>query len=249
MPMVIGSGIEIGSGIQLTPSNGPLTGTAVPWSNNSYFNSGLSINGVTTTTIATPAGNGGVQSWQLFYAWRSVQLSNAAFPTQPSPNFWGFNSYTNETTPVTASAAAANGPNSLNFSNSTDATITYTPGTINTAAGGFNSNDSSFASGGNWVLNGGPIIPAETYFLIGMFWPRSRTYQTMPQNRTAFVGSTPYITACNTVYWGNPNFPLGSVPAAQTPYVTSIPTQLGGIGQGYTEYSNTTMMMSQVFLY
>lgn len=245
--MVIGSGIEIGSGIRLTPSNSPLTGTAVPWTNNSYFNSGLSTNGVTTTTIVTPAGNGAVQSWQLFYAWRSVALSNSAFPTQPSPNFWGFNSYTNETTLVTAVAAAANETNSLNFSNSTAATITYTTTNITATAGGFNQNDAALPSG-VWVLNGGPIIPAETYFLIGMFWPRSRTYQTMPQNRTAFIGSTPYVTACNTVYWGNPNFPVGAIPAAQTPFSNSIPTQLGGIGQGYIEYPNTTMMMSQVFL-
>lgn len=238
--MVIGSGITIGTGIQLTPSNTPLPGTPVPWSNNSYFNLGSAQSGITTNLAGIIDTN--AQMWQLCYAWQSITVANGL-------NTLGFNPYYSEGNAlVTFNLAVASTSNSTDFSNASTYTLTYTPGFVNLQAGVYVQNNGVFP-GGAWAIGAGAVtIPANRYFLLGMYWPLSRTYQTTAQNKTAYVGSSPYVTALNTVYIAlNP--PVGGWPSPNSFAPLTVPLQLGGPGYGFGTLTNTTSVMSAVFSY
>jgi ABC-type phosphate transport system substrate-binding protein len=67
--------------------------------------------------------------------------------------------------------------------------------------------------------------------------PFYKTIQTLADNRTGTVAGSSYVTAINRVVLGN--WPSGGT--------TTVPTQFGGTGTGYTEFSGSVHVMSVKF--
>lgn len=218
MALVIGSGIEIGTGITVANEyTGPDRGTDVPWTNLSYFNSWTSQSGVTTSDIASYNTNNLV--WQLMYAWQAITIPVL------SPA-WGV-------------ATTANGTNSsaLRYSLSS---VDYTIGSFGADAQiGININ-SSYTAGGFFTgqVTSARSIPANRYFLLGISsGPFYRSFKTLAANRTATISGNPVFTVINRFWW--PGWPSGAT--------TGIPTQLGGSQGGYTEQNGYVPVTSFIF--
>ena len=81
-------------------------------------------------------------------------------------------------------------------------------------------------------------IPAGRYFLIANSGgPFYRTVRSLSTNRVGLVSGSAFVTAINRVALGN--WPTGGT--------TTIPTQFGGSGTGYTEYTSSVHVMSVKF--
>ena len=219
--VTIGTGIDIGTGITITGGvNPPPIGTRLAWTNNTYFNMGPNAqqSGITTTTL----GDGNFAPSVLMYAWESIQLS----PTG-STNVLGYNCYSAVFAGQTISGivSQATAPNSWS----------WTGGSVQ-----FGSNGSlpALTAGGFYQaqnVSAPQTIAANTYFILSPS-AVSLTYYTLNQNITICVNNNPYVTMVNTLWQ-----------APQGQYPNPVPTQIGGTGAGYTEYSNTGIVISVLF--
>jgi hypothetical protein len=158
----------------------PATGTAVSWTNDTYFDLYGSRSGVTTSDLADTSG----LVWQVFYA-------NAPL-TIPADGVMrlGVNSSRNGNNTVTYRIAIGNTEDVLgNFGTDTSfSSVSFNSYT----AGGFNEQTVSSAV----------TIPARRYFLIGIAnGPYYRSIKTLGANRSAQIGGVTYVTAINTVYY------------------------------------------------
>jgi hypothetical protein len=217
MPIEIGPGIVIGSGVTIdSVIAGPDLGTTVPWTSGTYFNSWTSQSGVTTSDLAYNTNN---LVWQLLYAWQAITIP----VLNPA---WGI-------------ATTANGSNASNLRyslSSVDATI----GSFGADAQIGTNNLGSYTAGGFFEgrVTSSRSIPANRYFLLGITGgPFYRSFRTLAANRTATVSGNPVFTVINRFWW--PGWPTGPT--------TGVPTQLGGSTSGYTEQSGYMPVTSFIF--
>jgi hypothetical protein len=217
MPIEIGPGIVIGSGVTIdSVIAGPDLGTTVPWTSGTYFNSWTSQSGVTTSDLAYNTNN---LVWQLLYAWQAITIP----VLNPA---WGI-------------ATTANGSNASNLRyslSSVDATI----GSFGADAQIGTNNLGSYTAGGFFEgrVTSSRSIPANRYFLLGITGgPFYRSFRTLAANRTATVSGNPVFTVINRFWWGG--WPTGPT--------TGVPTQLGGSTSGYTEQSGYMPVTSFIF--
>lgn len=227
MALVIGSGIEIGTGITVANEyTGPDRGTDVPWTNLSYFNSWTSQSGVTTSDFPT-ANTAGLSSsyntnnlvWQLMYAWQAITIPVLSLG-------WGV-------------ATTVSGTNSSN--------LRYSLSSVNYTIGSFGADtligvntSSSYTAGGffNGQVSSARSIPANRYFLLGITaGPFYRSFKALAANRTATISGNPVVTVINKFWW--PGWPSGAT--------SGIPTQLGGSAGGYTEQTGYVPVTSFIF--
>jgi hypothetical protein len=158
----------------------PATGTAVSWTNDTYFDLYSSQSGVTTSDLANTSG----LVWQVFYAHAPLTI-----PADGVMRL-GVNSTRNGNNTVTYRIAIGNTEGMFgNFgTDSSFSSVSINPYT----AGGFNEQTVSSAV----------TIPARRYFLIGIAnGPFYRAIKTLGANRTAQIGGVSYVTAINTVYY------------------------------------------------
>jgi hypothetical protein len=220
MPIEIGPGIVIGSGVTISSvvaGPGPDLGTTVPWTSGTYFNSWTSQSGVTTSDIASYNTNNLV--WQLLYAWQAITIP----VLNPA---WGI-------------ATTANGSNTSN--------LRYSLSSVDDTVGSFEADAQigtnivgSYTAGGFFVgqTTASRSIPANRYFLLGITGgPFYRSFRTLAANRTATISGNPVFTVINRFWW--PGWPTGPT--------TGVPTQLGGSTSGYTERSGFMPVTSFIF--
>lgn len=217
MALVIGTGIEIGSGITVSNEyTGPNQGTLVPWTSGTYFDSWTSQSGLTTTDLPSTNTAGGSSTyntnnlvWQMFYAWQSITLPIL------SPGY-GIATTVNNTNST-----------SLRYSqSSTDSIASNFIADVQIGSQGV----TAYTAGGLYTapITVAKTVPASRYFLLGVVaGPFYKSFKVLAANRTATVGGNPVVTAINKLWWGS--WPSG--PA------TGIPTQLGGSASGFTEFS------------
>lgn len=189
-------------------------GTAVAWTDDTYFDSFTSQSGVTDTD-GTATNN---LCWQLYFAHEALTIP-ADEVNRVGINTWrgGNNTinwrYAISTIDDTLGSFAAD----AQFANQS---FSYT-------AGGFNEQRADTAV----------TIPANRYFLIGVAGgPFFRATKLLADNRTAYIGGTPYVTVFNTFYQSG--WPGGPT--------TGIPTQLGGAST-FTEHTDRVSVTSIKF--
>jgi len=167
----------------------------------------------------TDAFNTNSGCWQLYYSHSAVTINSGS-------NNIGLNTYTNGTNTWTWYVTISNSNNTLG-SWGTVSAVTNSQ-TFNYATGGFNQSN----------ITQTVTIPANRYFLVsnngGPFY---RTIKTLASNRTAQIGGSNYVTVCNKVALGI-NIGGGT---------TTVPTQFGGAGTGYTFYSGASHVHSVIF--
>lgn len=158
-------------------------------------------------------------AWQMFYANQQVVLS----PGVGNIGLVPFQSGTNTWTWYISVATT----NDSTGSWGTVSAITpsrsgaYVGGTLTTSS-----------------INTTVTIPANRYFLImNTSGPFYRTVRRLDSNRTGLVAGVPFVTAINRVALGN--WPTGGT--------TVVPSQFGGVGAGYTEYTGSVHVMSVKF--
>ena len=168
---------------------------------------------------STDAFNTNNGAWQLFYAHQSVSVPLGADNIGLNPHTGGTNSW----------AWNFAKSNSVDTIGDWSAVTTFTATRSGTYIGG------TFTSS---TVTTALSIPANTYFLLSNTQgPFYRTIKSLASNRTGTVGGNPYVTVINRVCLGN--WPSGGT--------TIIPTQFGGAGTGYTEYSTHVHVMSVKF--
>lgn len=192
----------------------PFNGTVVNWTNDTYFDSYTSQSGVTTTD-GTNTNN---LCWQLYYAHQALTIP------ADGVNRVGIDSTTNGSNSITWRYAISNANNTLG---SFAADAQFATQSFSYTAGGFNQQPADSAVS----------IPANRYFLIGVVnGPFYRATKLLANSRTAWLGSTPYITVFNTFYQsGWPTGPL-----------TGIPTDLGGSAT-FTKHTDRVSVTSVKF--
>ena len=157
--------------------------------------------------------------WQLYYAFRQITINTGASQIGLNTYNSGSNSWSWFISVSSINDTIGSFPNITTIANSTS--FTY-------AAGGFNQH----------TIATGVTIPANRYFLIGNTGgPFYRTIKSLASSRTAQVSGTNYFTVVNRVCLGN--WPTGGT--------TTVPTQFGGSGTGYTEYSSHVHVHSVKF--
>ena len=158
-------------------------------------------------------------AWQMFYANQPVTMSVGTGNIGLVPFQNGSNTWT---------WYVATG--SVNDSTGSWSTVTaITSGTSFSYVGGQLTSSS---------LNTTIRIPANRYFLIANSGgPFYRTVRPLATNRVGLVSGSAFVTAVNRVALGN--WPTGGT--------TTIPTQFGGSGTGYTEYTGSVHVMSVKF--
>ena len=184
----------------------PTIGTAVSWTNGSYFDAYSSRSGVTTSDLS-PTND---LVWQLYYA--NAPLTISADGTSRV----GFNTY-------------QGGSNSWNYRvaiSTVDDTLgsfgvdtAFASGGTSYTAGGFNQNSVTT------TVN----IPARRYFIIGIHTGAYyRTFKTSATNRSAQIGGLTYLTAINTIYYApHANSVFSGVPTALGGSSTAFTTYNG----------------------
>lgn len=209
---------------------------------NSYWTSWVytpvaPVTGGTGTLISYTAGNyldaytqtSGVTSndgintnngcWQLYYAHSAVTITTGS-------NKIGLNSTANGSNTWGWYCAVSTTGDTIGSWGSVSAITTSTSFTY--TAGGFNQSN----------ITTNVTVPAGRYFLIANSGgPFYRTVKSLAANRTAQIGGANYITICNKVCMGN--WPTGGS--------TTVPTQFGGSGTGYSFYSAHTHVHSVKF--
>ena len=149
--------------------------------------------------------------------------------------------------PVTMSAGTGN-IGLVPFQNGTNSWTWYVAtGSINNSTGSWSTVFTlSSARSGAYVggqltsssINTNIQIPAGRYFLLANSGgPFYRTVRPLATNRVGLVSGSAFVTAINRVALGN--WPTGGT--------TTIPTQFGGSGTGYTEYTGSVHVMSVKF--
>jgi hypothetical protein len=157
--------------------------------------------------------------WQLYYAFKQIRITAAATSIGLNTYQGGSNSWTWLISVSSVNDTIGNFPSASAITSSSS--FTYT-------AGGFNQHTTTVTT----------TIPANRYFLIGNSGgPFYRTVKSLASSRTAQVSGENYFTVVNRVFLGN--WPSGGT--------TTIPTQLGGSGTGYTEYSSHAHVHSVKF--
>jgi hypothetical protein len=227
MALVIGTGITIETGITVSSEfTGPESGTLVPYTSGTYFDSWTSQSGVTTsdfptanTAGASSSYNTNNLSWQLLYAWQAITI-----PLQ-SPQYG-----------VATTVAGSN-----------SATLRYSLSSADYTIGGFGADtqigtniSGSYTAGGFFTgqATSTRSIPANRYFLLGITGgPFYRSFKILSANRTATIGGSPVFTVINKFWW--PGWPTGPT--------SGIPTQLGGATAGYTEQTGYVPVTSFIF--
>lgn len=198
--------ISSGSSIEL--------GTTVSWADNTYFDSYTSQSGVTTSD----GSNTNNLCWQLYYAHQALTIP------ADGVNRVGINTYIGGSNTVNWRYAISQSDDTLgNFGSDAQ----FANQSFSYTAGGFNEQaaDSSVS------------IPANRYFLIGVVsGPFYRATKILADNRTAYIGTTPYVTVFNTFYQGG--WPTGPT--------TGIPTDLGG-ASSFTKFTDRVSVTSIKF--
>ncbi len=158
-------------------------------------------------------------AWQLFYAHQSVTLSVGTGNIGLVPHTGGTNSWTWYYTVSTVANTIGSWNTPSAFTNTRSGT--YTAGTLTTSN-----------------ITTAKTVPAGYYFLLSNTGgPFYRTIKTLASSRTGTVSGSPYVTVVNRVC-------LGTWPSGGT---TTVPSQFGGSGSGYTEYSGAVHVMSVKF--
>lgn len=192
----------------------PFNGTVVAWTDNTYFDSYTSQSGVTTSD-GTDTNN---LCWQLYFAHQALTIP------ADGVNRVAIDTYRAGSNTITWRAAISTVDNTLG-SFATD-TQFATQG-FSYTAGGFNEQPADSAIS----------IPANRYFLLGVTaGPYYRATKLLANSRTAYIGSTPYITVFNTFYQSG--WPTG--PAS------GIPTDLGGAAT-FTKFTDRVSVTSVKF--
>jgi len=169
------------------------------------------------TTTDAFATNNGC--WQLYYAHSAVTITTGT-------NKIALNTYLNGTNTWTWYCSVSTTNDTIG-SWGTVSAITSTGGGAY-SAGGFNQSN----------ITSNVIIPAGKYFLIANSGgPFYKTVKSLADNRTAQINGVNYITAYNKVCLGN--WPAGGT--------TTVPTQFGGSGTGYSYYTAHTHVHSIKF--
>lgn len=160
----------------------PTTGTAVAWTNDTYFDMYSSQSGV----LSSDQANTSSLVWQVFFA--NAPLTIPA----DGVNRYGWQAYGNGSNAVNYRIAISSVDNTLgSFAADTQissaATTSYSAGVFKEQVG-----------------TASVTIPAKRYFLIGIVGgPFTRTIKSLAANRTAQVGGVNYVTALNTVYFAS----------------------------------------------
>ena len=212
--------ISVTPSISITPSLSPAAGA--PTGSEVVYTTGTYFDAYIsqsgiTNTNGISTNNG---AWQLFYAHQQVIIPTGS-------NSIGLNTYQNGSNSWTWYAAVASNNNSTASWGAVQ-TISSVQSFSSYTAGGFNQSN----------LNQTNItIPAGRYFLLANSGgPFYRTVKPST-NRTATVSGSAFVTSINRVALGN--WPSGGT--------TTIPTQFGGSGTGYTEYTGSVHVMSAKF--
>jgi hypothetical protein len=158
-------------------------------------------------------------AWQLFYANQPVTMSVGTGNIGLVPHTNGSNSWTWYV--ATGSINDSTGSWSTVSAITPSTSFSYTRGTLTTSS-----------------INATVRIPANRYFLIANSGgPFYRTVRALANNRVGNVSGSAFVTAINRVALGN--WPTGGT--------TTIPTQFGGSGTGYTLYTGSVHVMSVKF--
>jgi len=158
-------------------------------------------------------------AWQLFYANQPVTMSVGSGNIGLVPHTGGTNSWTWYV--ATGSVDNSTGSWSAVSAITPSRSGTYVAGTLTTSS-----------------INTTIQIPANRYFLIANSGgPFYRTVRLLSNNRVGNVSGSAFVTAINRVALGN--WPTGGT--------TTIPTQFGGSGTGYTLYTGSVHVMSVKF--
>lgn len=167
------------SAIPTANAAGPSTGTAVTWTNDTFFNAYTSQSGVTTSD-KNPTNS---LVWQPFYSHAPLTI-----PADGVSRL-GINTYQSGSNTVTYRIAIS--------------TADDTPGSFG-AEQQFSSQSFSYSAGGfnQQTVSTGVTIPANRYFLIGVYnGPYYRAIKSLAANRTAQISGVNYVTALNTVFY------------------------------------------------
>jgi hypothetical protein len=170
-----------------------------------------------TSSIGISSNNG---CWQMFYAHQQITIYSGSNNIGLVPFSSGNNSWLwyIASGSTTNSTASWSAVSQIAPSRPTSA---YVGGQLTTSS-----------------INVTRTIPANTYFLImNTGGPFYRTIRPLSESRVGTVNGSPYVTAINRVC-------IGQWPAGGT---TTIPTQFGGSGTGYNEYTSSVHVMSIKF--
>jgi len=178
-------------------------GTLVSWTDDTFFDSWSA----SSSTTSDGGANAIFPVWQMYYAHQQVRIQVGA-NLRTGTSTGGSNSwkYGIAISSVDNTSGSFGAPSTI----STNQSFTYT-------------------SGGTYVTTTNllAVIPANRFFLIahtvGPFYYARRT---LAENRTAVIGSMPYVTAINKV-WVN----------AANSDTFIVPSQLGG-GATAAQYDN-----------
>ena len=157
--------------------------------------------------------------WQLYYSHSAVTINSGN-------NRIGLNTYRDGSNSWTWYVTISNSDNTIGSWGTVSAVTSNQSFGYN--AGGFNQSN----------ITQTVTIPANRYFLVSNSGgPFYRTIKTLASNRTAQIGGSNYVTVCNKVALG---LNLGGG-------TTTVPTQFGGAGTGYTFYSGASHVHSVIF--
>jgi hypothetical protein len=157
--------------------------------------------------------------WQLYYSHSAVTINSGN-------NRIGLNTYRDGSNSWTWYVTISNSNNTIGSWGTVSAVTSNQSFGYN--AGGFNQSN----------ITQTVTIPANRYFLVSNSGgPFYRTIKTLASNRTAQIGGSNYVTVCNKVALG---LNLGGG-------TTTVPTQFGGAGTGYTFYSGASHVHSVIF--
>lgn len=198
----------------IPPNPDPFNGTVVAWTDNTYFDSYTSQSGVTTTD-GTNTNN---LCWQLYYAHQAVTIPADAV------NRVGIGTTNNGSNTISWRVSISTVNDTLG---SFAADTQFATQSFSYSTGGFNQQSADTAVS----------IPANRYFLIGVVnGPFYRATKLLANSRTAYIGSTPYVTVFNTFY-------QSAWPSGPT---TGIPIDLGGAAT-FTKHTDRVSVTSVKF--
>lgn len=208
-------GVNItGASITVSPAVDPFDyGTVVNWTDDTYFDS------FTTQSVTTTDGiNTNNLCWQLYYSHQALTI-----PADGTSRL-GVSTYLSGSNTITWRYSISQSDDTLgNFA----ADQQFATASFSYTAGGFNEQNADSAVS----------IPANRYFLLGVVnGPFYRSSKLLADNRTAYIGATPYVTVFNTFY-------EGAWPGGPT---SGIPTQLGGSAT-FTEHTDRVSVTSVKF--
>lgn len=188
----------------VTPPTGSVVdlGTLVDWTDNTFFDSWSA----STSTTSDNNANAIYPVWQMYYAHQQVRIQVGA-NLRTATFLIGSNSWKYGVSVGTVDNTSGSFPSPTTIS--TNQSFTYT-------------------SGGSYVTitNLLAVIPANRFFLVAHTnGPYYYARRNLAANRTAVIGSTPYVTAINKM-WVNG--------ASSSTFI--VPNQLGGSGAASTQY-------------